>query len=122
VADTTSDGPLLRAVTVMMPVVPGVMAGVVALITRSATRGPMRAVEAPVSLPAVGSAVGEVAEALPPVSDTPGMASAGADSRTSIVPDVPAARGPAIVQERGPARGPVHPSGRTTIVAPTGGE
>jgi hypothetical protein len=26
------------------------------------------------------------------------------------------------VHESGPARGPVHPSGRATIVAPTGGE
>jgi hypothetical protein len=122
VADTTSDGPLFSAVTVTMPVVPGVMAGVVALITRSATRGPMRAAEVPVSLPGVGSAVGEVAEAVPPVSETPGMALAGAASRMSIVLDVSAARGPAIVQESGPAKGPVQPGGRATIVAPTGGE
>lgn len=121
-ADTTSDGPLFWAVTVTMPVVPGVMAGVVALITRSAERGPMRAAEAPVSLPAVGSAVGEVAEAVPPVSDTPGVALAGAASGMSIVLDVPAASGPAIAHESGPAKGPVHPSGRATIVAPTGGE
>jgi hypothetical protein len=94
---------------------------VLAETTTSAEGVPATNVEGTVLLAGVGSAVGEVAPADPPLRGPAGVL-AGTCRGTITETEAPGAIGPVTVQLIGPAGiGPVQPAGSEAISAPTGG-
>lgn len=120
VAEAALDGPLLWAVKVTTPEVPGVITGVLAVTDRSAEPDPTVTVEAASLLGSAGSAVAEDDDAKPPDRVAPGVAPAGTASGTVSSALPVAASGPVRVQVIVPVKGPVQPLGNDVMVTPVG--
>ena len=120
VGPTASDGPALAAVTVTVPVVPGVIDGVVADTDTSALRAPAVTVVEAIELFAVaGSAVGFDTEAEPPVIE-PGAVEAASETGIDTLVVAPFANAAATVQVTVPDAS-VQPAGSVPSVTPAGG-
>jgi hypothetical protein len=122
VGPAESDGPLLVTVTTPLPVWPGTIDGVVIVVFRSAEAANVVTWDGAALLAAAGSAVGDDAVTVPPVSVVDGGADDATCSGTSSVFVAPGASGPATAQLMGPAGiGPVQPAGSDVMSTPTGG-
>ncbi len=119
------EGPLLVAVNVTVPDVPGVIVGDVTAIATSALAGPVVTdVGLTVLFAAAGSAV-VIDELAEPPEMTPGAAEAGTETGTATFVEAPLARLPATVHVTVPDApdpdGTEQPDGNVPRLTPTGG-
>ena len=119
VGPTASDGPVFVALNVTVPEVPGVIVGAVTAMATSADRAPaVTVVGATELLAMVGSLVGVVTDAEPPVS-APGAADDGIETGMVTVREAPLASVAANVQVI--VEVPEQPAGSVPTTTPDGG-